>query len=287
MTAAKTPQNTRRVTIGFSPCPNDTFIFYGLMHGHVPMRGVEPAPAILADVESLNAWALEGRLDVTKLSFHALGHVLDEYVMLQAGSALGFGCGPLVVAARDIQHHQLRDLKVAIPGRFTTAAALLRQFAPQCRRLIVMQFDAIMPAIVRGEVDCGVIIHESRFTYKHEGLRLIVDLGAWWEEETGCAIPLGCIAARRSLGTDVIRELEKGIRASVRWARLHQEATMPYVREYAQEMEEAVLHNHISLYVNAFTEDIGAEGLAAVETFLERGRQHGLFHLPSHSLIQV
>jgi 1,4-dihydroxy-6-naphthoate synthase len=265
------------ITIGFSPCPNDTFIFYGLLHGHVGINNTALAPAVLADVETLNAWALAGRLDVTKLSFHALAHVLDEYVLLKSGGALGYGCGPLLVAARDVKRQQLPGLKIAIPGRYTTAAALLQQFVPDCPRVIEMRFDAIMPAIVRGDVDCGVIIHESRFTYGKEGLRLVVDLGAWWEAETGGAIPLGCIAAKRSLGNRVVSRIEKAIGDSVRWAWAHQAQCLPYVKQQAQELEESVVLNHIGLYVNQYSENLGADGLAAVEVFLERGRQKGMW----------
>jgi 1,4-dihydroxy-6-naphthoate synthase len=271
------------MSIGFSPCPNDTYIFNGLVHNHVGIDGVDLQPEVLADVETLNEWALEGRLDVTKLSFHALGHVTADYVMLRSGSALGFGCGPLLVAGRTVDRSRLSGLTVAIPGRYTTAAALLKMYAPTADRLVVMRFDEIMPAIADNRVDCGVIIHESRFTYRQAGLRLVEDLGAWWETETGCAIPLGCIAAKRSLGREVIARVDAGVRASVRWARLHPDR-LDYIRQHAQELDDKVIQEHIRLYVTRFTEDIGAEGMAAVETFLARGREAGLLSPAAENL---
>lgn len=264
------------ISIGFSPCPNDTYIFNGLVHNHVSIDGVDLRGEVLADVETLNEWALEGRLDVTKLSFHALGHVTADYALLRSGSALGYGCGPLLVAGRAVDREQVARLTVATPGRYTTAAALLKMYAPAANRLVAMRFDEIMPAIADGRVDCGVIIHESRFTYQQAGLKLVVDLGAWWETETNCAIPLGCIAAKRSLGREVIARIDAAVRASVRWARLHPDQGLDYIRQHAQELDVKVIQEHIKLYVTHFTEDIGSQGLTAVETFLARGREAGL-----------
>ena len=195
---------SKNISLGFSPCPNDTFIFYGLVHGRINTfhsAGVAFAEPVLEDVEQLNLWALAKKLDVTKLSFHALGHVLDEYCLLSAGSALGRGCGPLLVAGSAVPVEKLQGMTIAIPGKLTTAAMLLQMFLPDCRQLVVMRFDRIMEAIRKGEVDAGVIIHESRFTYEAEGLVCLQDLGMWWEKNTGLPIPLGCIAARRSLGS--------------------------------------------------------------------------------------
>jgi len=265
------------LSIGFSPCPNDTYIFNGLVHKHVNIAGVDLQPEVLADVETLNEWALGGRLDVTKLSYHALGHVMAEYVLLRSGSALGYGCGPLLVAARSVDRTQVAGLSVAIPGRYTTAAALMKMYAPTANNLVAMRFDEIMPAIVDGSVDCGIIIHESRFTYQRLGLQLVVDLGAWWETETGCAIPLGCIAAKRSLGRTVITRIDDAVRASVCWARFHRDEDWGYIRHHAKELDDKVIQEHIKLYVTHFTETLGSQGLAAVETFLIRGREAGLF----------
>lgn len=264
------------LSIGFSPCPNDTHIFYALMHGRIPAPGLEFEQAVLEDVETLNTWAMQGRLDITKLSYHALGHVLDEYVLLKSGSALGRGCGPLLVAARSLAPADLRDGVIAIPGRYTTAAMLLKLFAPESEQLVEMRFDDIMPSIAAGEVDAGVIIHESRFTYQGHGLKLVQDLGSWWEKATGCPIPLGGIAARRSLGGDVIRRIEAAIRDSVRWANSRPDACMAYIRQHARELEESVIAEHIGLYVNEYSLDLGREGMQAVRTFLAKGRAMGM-----------
>ena len=267
---------TSQMTLGYSPCPNDTFIFYALVHGRVPLAHISFAPPVHADVETLNLWALKGRLDVSKLSFHALGHVLDRYVLLASGAALGRGCGPLLVARPGWQLDLGRS-SIAIPGAYTTAAMLLRLYAPQVCHLQVLPFDQIMGAVVRGEVDCGVIIHESRFTYPEQGLVCLRDLGQWWEEETGLPIPLGCIAARRDLDAVVLREIEGAIRESLYWARANPRACMGYIRAHAQEMSDTVLQSHVGLYVNDYSLDIDEKGRAAVMEFLRRGRAAGIF----------
>ncbi len=264
------------LTIGYSPCPNDTFIFYALMHGKVSLEHISFAPAILDDVETLNLWALEGRLDVTKLSFHALGHVLDSYVMLTAGAALGRGCGPLLVTGRE-RPVNMENWSIAIPGRYTTAAMLLRLYAPRCGNLRIMRFDEIIEAVRRGRVDAGVIIHESRFTYQNYGLECVQDLGAWWEDMTGLPIPLGCIAARRTLGDTVLREIDRAIRASLQWALAHPGQCRNYIRQHARELDDPILQSHIDLYVNDFSLSVGEEGKAAVDEFFRRGRVAGLF----------
>lgn len=276
------PQKT--LSLGFSPCPNDTFIFHALVHGQACGGSLSFEAARLADVETLNAWALAGRLDVTKLSFHALGHVLERYVLLTAGSALGRGCGPLLVARENFPEAALPRLTIAIPGRYTTAALLLRMYSQVALTTRVMRFDEIMPAIVAGEVDAGVIIHESRFTFQEHGLLLLQDLGAWWERETGFPIPLGGIAAKRSLGKEKIQAIDRCLRASVSAAFACPEASMPYIRRHAQELDDKVIRDHIDLYVNPFSLALGAEGVGAVREFLARGRQLGLFPPPSSSL---
>jgi 1,4-dihydroxy-6-naphthoate synthase len=267
---------SNRLTIGYSPCPNDTFIFYALVHGQVPLSQVSLAAPVHADVETLNLWALEGMLDVSKLSFHALGHVLEQYVLLAAGAALGRGCGPLLVT-RPGRPPDLGRVSVAIPGAYTTAAMLLRLYAPQASQLMVLPFDRIMGAVARGEADCGVIIHESRFTYQEHGLVCLRDLGQWWEEETALPIPLGCIAARRSLPGNVRQEIEGAVRQSLLWARANPQACMAYIRTHAQEMDGMVLQRHIGLYVNDYSLDIGGEGRAAILELLRRGRAAGIF----------
>lgn len=265
----------KTLSLGFSPCPNDTFIFYALVHGKIDAGGLVFQEPLLEDVEQLNNWALAGRLDVTKLSFHALGHVLDEYCVLSAGSALGRGCGPLLVAAADRPTPNLSGKRIAIPGRLTTAALLLQMFLAESCELVEMRFDRIIDAVCSGEVDAGVIIHESRFTYQERGLICIQDLGLWWEESFGLPIPLGCIAARRSLGEDTIRKIDRAIRDSVDYAFRHPDRCMSYIRSKSQEMDAEVVRSHIGLYVNDFSRDLGAEGRAAIATFLEKGRNAG------------
>jgi 1,4-dihydroxy-6-naphthoate synthase len=264
-------------SIGFSPCPNDTFIFCGLVQGHIPFPGLSLQPDRLEDVETLNEWALEERLDITKLSFHAFGLVCDRYMLLHSGAALGRGCGPLLVAGRYINPADLAEMSVAVPGKYTTAAMLLKLYAPGLKNIVMMRFDEIMPAIETGRIDCGVIIHESRFTYAARGLVLVEDLGAWWETTSGYPIPLGGIAVRHSLGPDLIREIDRAIKASIIWAQRNRPLCWPYIKEHAQELEDSVINDHIELYVNTFSENLGEEGMAAVEFFLEKGRQVGMF----------
>lgn len=266
-----------KLTLGYSPCPNDTYIFYALTHGKIPLGDLGFAAPFLEDVETLNEWALESKLDVTKLSFSALGHVLDDYVMLTAGAALGRGCGPLLVTGGRAEGSDPQDWTIAIPGSYTTAAMLLKLYAPTARKLKVMRFDTIMEAVQRGEVDAGVIIHESRFTYQDHGLVCVRDLGSWWEEETGLPIPLGCIAARKNLGREVIGEIDRAVRESLQWANLHPDDSRGYIRSHAQELDDKVTRDHIGLYVNDFSLDVGQEGREAVRELLARGRKASLF----------
>lgn len=267
----------KNLSIGFSPCPNDTYIFCGLVKGHIPLAGWSLQPEKLEDVETLNEWALQGRLDITKLSFHAFGHVMDKYVLLSAGAALGRGCGPLLVAGKKVDPGDISALTVAVPGKYTTAAMLLKLYAPTLENIIIMRFDDIMPAIEAGEVDCGVIIHESRFTYRDRGLELITDLGAWWENLSGHPIPLGGIAVKRSLGRELIEKIDMAIKASIHWAHKNHTLCHPYIKDHAQELEDSVINDHINLYVNTFSEDLGLEGMAAIEDFLQKGRAAGIF----------
>jgi len=265
------------LTLGFSPCPNDTYIFHGLVHGKVPLAGAAFSKPLLEDVETLNRWALQGRLDVTKLSFHALGHVLDRYALLHAGAALGRGCGPLLITGPGDKPAAITDWKIAIPGAYTTAALLLRLYQPTCRHLVVRRFDRIMDAIASGAVDGGVIIHESRFTYQQLGLRCVQDLGQWWEQATGLPIPLGCIAAQRTLAPALREEIDVAIAASIRWADAHPAEGWNYIQGHAQEMDPKVIRSHIGLYVNTYSRNLGEEGLHAVQELLRRGAAAGLF----------
>lgn len=266
----------KTLSLGYSPCPNDTFIFYALVHNRIDFAGPRFAPPLLEDVETLNGWALDKRLDVTKISCHALGHVLDEYCVLSAGSALGRGCGPLLVAASGMPETSLVGKRIAIPGRLTTAAMLFRLFLPACTELVEMRFDTIMEAIRLREVDAGVIIHESRFTYAGQGLVCLQDLGQWWEEVSGQPIPLGCIVARRSLGTETLARIDRAIAASIDFAFASPDACLPYIRSHSQETADEVVQSHIGLYVNNYSRDLGSQGMAAIAAFLDRGRQAGV-----------
>jgi 1,4-dihydroxy-6-naphthoate synthase len=265
-----------KLSIGYSPCPNDTYIFNGLAHQKIATPGVAFNQPLLEDVETLNRWAMEKKMDVTKLSFHALGHVLDEYCVLFAGAALGRGCGPLLVARPGFDVKDISTVKIAIPGRYTTATMLFRMFSQASANLVEMRFDTIMEAVITGEVDAGVIIHESRFTYADQGLVCLQDLGQWWEEISGHPIPLGCIAARRSLGREIISSIDMAIAESIACADADPDSCIPYMQEHAQEMDINVMLNHIGLYVNEYSRNLGEEGLAAIDSFLERGREAGI-----------
>jgi 1,4-dihydroxy-6-naphthoate synthase len=263
------------LSLGFSPCPNDTFIFHALV------SGLESVPGIcfeerLEDVETLNRLAQEGVLDVTKVSYGAIPYLLDEYVLLRSGGALGRGCGPLLVARKPMDLEELRGGRIAIPGRRTTANLLLRLFGPALPAGVEVVYSEIMPAVARGEFDAGLIIHESRFTYPEHGLVCLRDLGEWWEGETGSPIPLGGILARRSLGGETIAAIDAAIARSVRRAFAHPEASADYVRENAQEMAPEVTREHIRLYVNDFSVDLGDAGEAAVRELMERAAHVGL-----------
>ena len=272
----------RPLRLGYSPCPNDTFIFYALMHGRIPLRGITISEE-LADVESLNRLALTGTLDLTKVSYHAFGHLRSEYALLRCGGAHGRGCGPLVVARQATTMQRLQGGLIAIPGALTTANLLLQLHGTGYERLKVLPFDQIMAAVASGSVDAGLIIHESRFTFADYGLVAVEDLGAWWENLTGLPIPLGGILARRDLGHAVIAEVERAISASVRYAFAHPDETRAYIRAHARELDDAVIEQHINLYVNHFSLDLGEEGLAAVHELLRRATAAGI--IPASSLL--
>ena len=262
------------LTLGFSPCPNDTFIFDALIHGRVDC-GVCFRER-LEDVETLNRLALEGTLDVSKVSYHLLGHILKDYVLLRSGGALGRGCGPLVVARDPITPEELAGKRIALPGAYTTAALLLRLSNPLLADFVYLPFHEIMPAVADGSVGAGVIIHESRFTYQGYGLKKVLDLGEWWERETGHPIPLGGIAAKRSLGRETLLSLERALKASVDYAFAHPGTARPYIRAHSQEMSDEVCDAHIGLYVNDFSRGLGTEGEGAVRLLLERAAQAGI-----------
>lgn len=263
------------LTVGYSPCPNDTFLFHALVHGLVGDPKVRWEPH-LHDVETLNEMALHGKLPVTKLSFHGYAHCWERYQLLRAGSALGFGCGPLLITRPGLEATPPEAMRIAVPGRLTTAHFLLMLAYPDAKDKHFMVFSDIERAVLDGRVDAGVIIHENRFTYAEKGLALIRDLGAWWESHTGAPIPLGGIAVRRDLDEDLKRSIGRDLAASVRYAWSQPTASADYVACHAQEMDTEVMHQHIALYVNTFTEDIGTLGQAAVERMYQEAFSKGL-----------
>lgn len=267
--------NPSSLTLGFSPCPNDTFMFYPLVHRLVDTAGLSFCER-LEDVETLNQLALRGELDVSKVSYHALGHIRDNYALLRSGSALGRGCGPLLVARDNLEPSELRGRVIAVPGRYTTALLLLRLFDPGLEKFLIMPFNAVMDAVTSGIADAGLIIHESRFTYQDFGLHKLLDLGEWWEGETGLPIPLGGIVARRSLGTRTIAVIERALRAGVEYAHNNPAAATGYIREHSQEMSAEVCVAHIKLYVNDFSSDLGEEGERAIAELLRRAENAGI-----------
>jgi 1,4-dihydroxy-6-naphthoate synthase len=259
------------LTLGYSPCPNDTFIFHALASGLVDWPG--GLSITLADVEELNAMAVSGALDVVKVSVAAAAGILDDYVLLRAGGAMGYGVGPILVAGEARSLESLDGGKVAVPGRRTTANMLLGMC---CREVgitvdaVEMVFDEVMPAVEGGEAGAGVVIHEGRLTFGERGLIRILDLGAWWEAHTGLPLPLGAIAVKRSLGADVAWSMNEAIRQSLLAARANPDSGREYVRKHAQEMDEAVIRRHIETFVTDYSLDVGDAGVEAVMGLLSQ-----------------
>ncbi len=264
-----------KLTLGYSPCPNDTFIFYALVHGRVAGEGLEFRET-LHDVEVLNQMALGGELDVTKVSCHALGLLRDDYCLLRSGGAVGRGCGPLVVARERMGMDELRGRKIAVPGRLTTACLLMQLYDPSLTNVSVMAFHEIMGAVRDGRVDAGLVIHEGRFTFAQYGLSRVMDLGQWWEKTTGCPIPLGCIVARRDLGGGLVGRVEGLVRESLLYARRHPDEAWQYIKAHAQELRDDVIGRHIDLYVNDYSVDLGDDGVRAVNALLDMAERRGI-----------
>ena len=266
---------TKTLTIGYSPCPNDTFIFYALTHGKVHVPGIEFREQ-LEDVETLNRMALNGGLDITKISYHAIGYLREVYALLRTGGALGRGCGPLIVAKDGTTAGDLIKGSVAIPGKLTTAYLLLRLFNPSIENVQTMAFNRIMDAVSDGDVTAGLVIHESRFTYQLYNLKKLLDLGEWWEQFSGLPVPLGGILGKRTLGHNILLLIEEGIRDSLLYAQRHPDEVMKYCGEHSQEMDRNVMKSHIDLYVNDFSLDLGQEGLAAVRRLFSEAESRGI-----------
>ena len=262
------------LTFGFSPCPNDTYIFYALAHGKLDSPDVK-FQVDLQDVETLNLRARDVFYDLTKISIHAICHVFRDYVLLNSGGAMGKGCGPLVISGNDIAPHKLHDIPVAIPGKYTTANLLFQIFTDGNPNVVAMPYDTIMEKVARGEIPAGVIIHEGRFTYHLYGLKKVIDLGEWWEEKYSLPLPLGGILMKRTLGNQLHSLAEALIRESLLYSRRHEEEVWQYVKEHAQEMSDDVIKQHIDLYVNEYSEHFGESGRKAIFTLLELGTGQG------------
>jgi len=276
-----------KLSLGFSPCPNDTFIFDALIHHKIDTEGLE-FDVFYDDVETLNQKAFRGELDITKLSYHAFAYIADKYVLLDAGSALGFGVGPMLISnveisISDLQNNQIRNPKseirnplIGIPGKYTTANFLLGLAFPQATNKKELVFSDIEDAVLDGRVDVGLIIHENRFTYQNKGLKKILDLGDYWEKETGCAIPLGGIVANRNLPVDVQHKINRVLKKSVEFAFANPKSGLEYIRSHAQEMSEEVMYKHIELYVNKYSLDLGEEGRKAIKLLFDTALEKGI-----------
>jgi 1,4-dihydroxy-6-naphthoate synthase len=265
------------LTLGFSPCPNDCFIFDALVHKRIDTEGLE-FNVLLADVEELNRLAFAGQIDITKLSYHAFAHLSHSYCLLQAGSALGFGVGPLLISKQPVLNlpSAMKTMRIAIPGKYTTANFLLSLAFPDALNKTEMLFSDIEGAVLSGEMDAGLIIHENRFTYHERGLTKLMDLGEYWESLAHAPIPLGGIVVNRSLSRDVQVRMSRVLRRSVEYAFANPDASRSFVKAHAQEMSEEVMYKHIDLYVNKFSIDLGVEGRHAVELLFRKAQELGV-----------
>ncbi|MCU1384980.1 MAG: 1,4-dihydroxy-6-naphthoate synthase [Acidobacteria bacterium] len=265
------------LSLGFSPCPNDCFMLDAIVNQRIDLEGLAFTPR-LADVEALNQAAFAGEADVTKLSYHAYAYCTDNYVLLDAGSALGRNCGPLLISKRPIAQDEVAGggLRLAIPGRYTTANFLLGLAFPKAQDKTALLFSEIETALQDERFDAGLIIHENRFTYAAKGLKKIIDLGEYWEQATGAPIPLGGIVIKRSLPDEVKRRVNRVLRRSVEYAFAHRTASLGYVRAHAQEMSDEVMYKHIDLYVNEYSVELGPEGRRAVELLFDTAAASGV-----------
>jgi 1,4-dihydroxy-6-naphthoate synthase len=261
-----------KLSLGFSPCPNDTFIFDALIHQKIDTEGLT-FEVTFDDVETLNQKAFNAHLDITKLSYHAYAYAINNYVLLNAGSALGFGVGPLLIA-KELQSLDNKELMVGIPGKYTTANFLLSLAFPHLQNKKELVFSDIEQQLLNNQLDLGLIIHENRFTYQDKGLHKIIDLGEYWEQETNCAIPLGGIVMKRSLPKEIQHKVDLLIKKSVEYAFANPKSALPFIKQHAQEMDEKVMYQHIGLYVNKFSLDLGVEGKKAINTLFDKALAH-------------
>ena len=264
-----------KLTLGFSPCPNDTFIFDAMVNGHIDTRGIT-FDYVMEDVATLNQWAEQGKLDITKLSYNTFLHTVNRYALLHSGSALGEGVGPLLVSKEPLDIANIDNFKIAIPGFNTTANLLLSLAFPGAKNKTELVFSEIEAAVLDGTYDAGLIIHEGRFTYAQKGLHKLIDMGDWWEQTTHASIPLGGIVIRRSFDKELCATVDSIIKESLAWSWKRYPELTPFITNNAQEMEEDVMRKHIQLYVNDYTTDLGEKGRNAINTLFEKAKAGGL-----------
>ncbi len=264
-----------KLRIGFSPCPNDTFIFDAMIHHKIDTEGLE-FELILADVEDLNQRAFQNELDITKLSYHTYAYLVKDYILLNGGSALGNNCGPLLISKHPIKSNEVSNQRIGIPGKFTTANFLLRIAFPEAKNKESMLFSDIEHQLLEEKIELGLIIHENRFTYQEKGLHKIIDLGEFWEEKTKLPIPLGGIVIKRNLPLSIQQKVDRVMQRSVKFALENPEKTYDFVKPHAQEMDLEVMLKHIKLYVNDYTLDLGKNGKKAITTLFEEAKKQGI-----------
>jgi 1,4-dihydroxy-6-naphthoate synthase len=282
--------NQHKLSLGFSPCPNDCFIFDAMIHGKIDTEGLQ-FDVLMKDVEELNRKAFQGEIDITKLSYHAFAYLTDKYTLLDSGSALGNNCGPLLIAKADnvnSVNSQLTthnsQLAIAIPGKYTTANFLLSLAFPEATNKIEMLFSDIEDAVLSGKADAGLIIHENRFTYEQKGLKKIIDLGEYWETLAQAPIPLGGIVVKREFPSDLKQKINRVIRKSVEFAFANPKSSLNFVKEHAQSMSEEVMYKHIDLYVNNYSVDLGKEGRRAVKLLFDKAMQLAIIPVPKDGI---
>lgn len=261
-----------KLKLGFSTCPNDTYIFDAMVHGRIDTEGLE-FDLVMEDVEGLNCLAFEGNIDITKISYHAFAYIADKYLLLDSGSALGRNNGPLLISKHKVYPDEVSGLRIAIPGKNTTANLLLSIAYPLAKDKKEYLFSNIEDVVVSGEMDAGLIIHENRFTYEKKGLKKVIDLGEYWEDTTGLPIPLGGIVVNRSLSKETQQKVNRVLKRSVQYAFDNPQESYTFVKQHAQEMDDEVMRNHIKLYVNNFTLDLGQEGREAIKSLYKIAKE--------------
>lgn len=269
-----------KLTLGFSPCPNDTFIFDALIHHKIDTEGLE-FEVFFDDVETLNHKVFRAQPDICKISYHAYAYAIENYVLLNSGSALGFGVGPLLISENSTLNfenilEQSQNLKVAIPGKYTTANFLLGLALPKLTNKVLASFSEIEGMVLRKDTDLGLIIHENRFTYQDKGLHKIIDLGEFWEEKTSCPIPLGGIVINRKINTETQHKVDRVLRKSVEYAFKNPKSGIDFIKSHAQEMDESVMFKHIELYVNKYSINLGKDGRKAIQTLFDQAVKSGI-----------